>query len=550
MSTMLRPASREDWEALLGAGDQLLLAAMEAGFRADKSSILSLVDLVREVGVPPVLRAFNRTVGLFVMDRSTTLIPLTGKPIRSASLMTAVGAALALDGAPRDNIELTELQLLSRDQHSVHPRASWEAIDEALMQSAIALWRPGSPAFPGPDADHLAQWAKVMAQHVQHGEAVHAMARAGIDLTELGAWMGQVTRPEEEALKNNNNWIGSAPWNGETPLPVFAANLGNFPVAEAWLNTMQPAAAGPMCTFLIEQVAKIENPRVIGGHVLPLPMAIDVCLETALSIEARGEESRVFHQPLLDLMATVARLSTSISEPPATMTLSVKTAQMALLSHSIGLSKDLPSCRWSPNFVQSMLDLPDESGGTLRDAIAREIDLSRPLLGLVRMAAQAHCPPVLDASRLALAVNAETDGPCVLNHVLARAALMDRSGPFVAENFKGTLAALVQAGGQVTSQFPDFHTNSSTTLLHGIAAWSRHSDRLSALVLALDAGCDPNARNYRNRRASACIKDLSQRAEWVGIERSHLARRSALAALSDIDLADPPPNARLKSPCP
>lgn len=543
------PKSQEDWVALLGSGDDLLQAAMEAGFRADKPSLWSLLEVVHQTGVPPALMALERGVSVVAIDSADD--DESYQRIRCADLMIAVAAALSMDGESRSFIKLHELQSLTQDQHSVHPRLTWEAIDESLMQSSIALWRKGNPNNPASEPGHLAQWAKVVAQHVHHGEAVHALARAGIDLADLGGWLGHLTRPEERVLPSDVTWFKNSKFSAEAPLPVFAANLGNFAVADAWLNTMPTSAAGPMAGFLIDQVTKIEDFRVMGSHAPPLPRAIDACLEAVLAAEANGDGSDSIYRPLVELVGTVSRLVETLDAETLQAVPTAQRAQMALLSHSIGLSRNFPNGRWSPGFVQAMLDLPCDELGALRDALGRETELFTCHLKLILMAAQAHCPPVIEVSRLdLLGDSGEAFGARSLSHVLAHAACIDRTGPFVAADFKETLATLARAGCNVAGPFADYHTSSATTLLHAIAAMPRHADRMAALVVGLDAGCDPEARNHRNRRASACVKDLSQRAQWVGIEKSHLARRSALAALAELDLAGPPPHSPVRSPCP
>lgn len=129
------------------------------------------------------------------------------------------------------------------------------------------------------------------------------------------------------------------------------------------------------------------------------------------------------------------------------------------------------------------------------------------------------------------------------SRLLRQCALTDRvSSAIDNDALRACLEVVQDLGLNVTGPFQDhWHDGArsadeeqtpsrSSSFLHALAA-SRHPQSLPALLVALEAGCDPTLRNHQQRTAASTVSPKEMKANWRSIEGSFAAKKAAEAAL-------------------
>lgn len=275
------------------------------------------------------------------------------------------------------------------------------------------------------------------------------------------------------------------------------------------------------------------NRREIDGAVAPIDfqLTFDWCFEPeAKALAEHGtlpaQQPSVAVREMLQLVEAIANLVPDLESWVLRATL--------LRGHLKHL--DELSLEPDPGLVNSFLSQPPKEGLTLCDVLA-DTRLNAPvgndddaLIGqkdavrnLLGTAALAHCPAIL-------ACASPAPGPWMLEAIDLHSR--HRKGRLKPESFRSTLQVLKDKGVDLAKPF---HIGSICgTLLHRLAQ-SDHPDKIQALQVALEEGCDPRVPNERGWLAHRYMDQSHEKDAWLTVERSHLARQAAVAALTDMN---------------
>lgn len=521
---------------------ELIQASIEAGLRGDKPALQALLDMLQADGIS---ERQNWSVDSVIVR--TPVEPwassLTGiHRFEPASIPMAVGLALSRDGPPKNDISTVDLSLMKWRTTSRKIRSSWNEDDEQLVQSAIELWRPGGRACEDTsDTQSIRKLLVTVARYALHEGAIAAFSRAGIDAGLLASTGHDVDRHDPSGTQV---WPTTDPARQVVPLPALLLETNNFAGADWLLGHLSksvPAEAERIAQHIVKDITDVQKS---GGSRSLLAISRMARFRTERTLPSDWTTDEGVH--------ILSFLNRCMELQPSRLT---QVAQLKVLSTLLDSGQDNQCCAsWDPEFVRSLLDLPSHRHRpALRHAIGDWRNLveteegalpaktspesQRPALHalakLMDSAVKTHCHPVLAAGRSfldsAFAVpQCEWLAP---EHCVVLAGAMAGSAEFQPEDFRKTLEVLSAAGAPVTKGFKV--EGKATSLLHALADTS-HRDQAPALVVALEAGCDPYVRNQRRWRAASCVKDPGRKEQWFSIEKSVAARRSALDALEDL----------------
>lgn len=524
------PSSMAGWQALLDAPDEFVRQAARAGLMGRKAELLEMLCLVHEVGLPPALRPVGLQhqikVGELTAMRRFFGVASADLTVESADLQSSVVWALTFD-QPGTEVESMTLLLqwdcdqgLRRNRQGLlcGSRTHWSALDEALVQAAISLWRPGGPLAFGQDNEQgLARFMALVARHLDHDEPIRAFERAGVDPDLFHGWT--VGARSCDDLGQDTGWDVSTPHSSRVPLTVLMILRNNLMSAAEVLNHGATPAAREMARRLIEHIAS--------------------------SSELLKSLSPVFHQhPSLGLGHQVLRLMESLNQLHGESITQV--AWLKVLKTAIACTDDMgyPFDKEFSRRVLACAQFDMTNGGRQSPALTGSHARLRSsaVVDLLVAALNGHRLEVLEAAKPLLEQVARhgsvLGGQLTRERVLIEAARLPQRKLFLADDCRRTLGLLQETGfdlrAPIVTLLDRRGRRSVSSLLHNLAC-SRHPCRVDAMAVALEAGARPEIHDSQRKTPHALLDNEADKIRWRDLVASHHARAAADSALNDLE---------------